>query len=406
MEKSQRVLSFEKELNFDILRGMMHRIYLDNNATTRVAGEVLEAMLPFYMDLYGNASSVHWFGQESKAAIDVARRQVAELLGAEPNEIVFTSGGTESDNLALRGIVGASPSKEKHIITSQIEHHAVLHCCEALQKQGVRVTYVPVDSEAKVDPADVKKAVSPETILISIMHSNNEVGTIQPIQEIAEIAQEHDICFHTDAVQAAGKIPIDVNELGVDLLSIAGHKFHAPKGIGALYVRKGTRIQPLFHGGAHERNRRAGTENVAQIVGLGKAAELAVSDLESRSHAIEELRNYFESEVIRRIPETRLNGPRNGRIPNTSNIRFEHAESEGMVINLDLAGVACSTGSACASGSIEPSHVLKAMGLATSEAFGAVRFSLSRYTTREEIDQVLGVLPKIVDRLRKVAVKG
>ncbi len=384
----------------------MERIYLDNNATTRVAGEVLQALIPFYTDLYGNASSVHWFGQEAKDAIDGARRQVANMVRAEPNEIIFTSGGTESDNLAIRGIVDACSAQEKHVITSQIEHHAVLHTCEALQKQGVCVTYVPVDSEGKVDPADVKKAISPNTILISIMHANNEVGTIQPIREIGEIAQEHDIYFHTDAVQTAGKLPIDVNELGVDMLSVAGHKFHGPKGIGVLFLRKGTRIRPLFYGGAHERNRRAGTENVAQIVGLGKAAELAVSDLECRSREIAELRDYFESQVFRSVPETHLNGAPGGRICNTSNLRFEQVESEGMVINLDLAGVACSTGSACASGSIEPSHVLMAMGLPMVEAFGSVRFSLSRYTTRDEIDLVLGVLPAIVERLRRVAVRG
>ncbi|HVN80932.1 MAG TPA: cysteine desulfurase NifS [Terriglobia bacterium] len=384
----------------------MDRIYLDNNATTRVAGEVLQAMMPFYTDSYGNASSIHWFGQGAKEAIDGARLQVGKMLRAEPNEIIFTSGGTESDNLAIRGIVEASSAREKHIITSQIEHHAVLHTCEALQQQGVSVTYVPVDSGGQVDPDAVKKAILPSTILISIMHANNEVGTIQPIREIGEIAQEHDIYFHTDAVQAAAKLPLDVNEFGADMLSIAGHKFHSPKGIGALYVRKGTRIRPLFYGGGHERNRRAGTENVAQIVGLGKAAELAVSGLERRSLEIAELRDYFESQVRQSIPETHLNGAANGRLCNTSNLRFQQVESEGMVINLDLAGVACSTGSACSSGSIEPSHVLTAMGLPTSEAFGSVRFSLSRYTTRDEINQVLAILPAIVERLRRVTVKG
>jgi cysteine desulfurase len=384
----------------------MRRIYLDNNATTRVAPEVLEAMLPFYGEFYGNASSVHWFGQEAKAAIDTARKQVADLIGAESNEIVFTSGGTESDNLAIRGIVEASPAREKHIITSQIEHHAVLHTCEALGRQGIQVTYLRVDSEGKVDPCDVEKAITPQTLLISIMHANNEVGTLQPLREIGGIAREHDICFHTDSVQTAGKIPIDVNELGVDLLSIAGHKFHGPKGTGVFYVRKGTRIRPLFYGGTHERNRRAGTENVAQIVGLGKAAELAASGLEGRTRGILELRNYFENEIFNRIPNTHLNGPLTERIANTTNLRFQQVEAEGMVINLDLAGVACSTGSACASGSIEPSHVLTAMGLPMTEAFGSVRFSLSRYTTREEIDQVLGILPGIVERLSKIGARG
>ncbi len=382
----------------------MHRIYLDNNATTQVAPEALEAMLPFFTEHYGNASSIHAFGQEAKDAMDNARQQVAGLLGAETNEIVFTSGGTESDNLAIRGIVEANPAPGKHLITSQIEHHAVLHTCEALRKQGVKVTFVKVDSEGRVDPADVEKAITPETVLISIMHANNEVGTLQPIGEIGETARTHDIYFHTDAVQSAGKVPLDVNDLGVDLLSIAAHKFHGPKGVGALYVRKGTRIRPLFFGGAHERNRRAGTESVPQIVGLGKAAEWAAEGLDSRSRQIREMRDSFEDAVFRRIPCTHLNGSRFERIANTSNLRFDEAESEGLVINLDLAGVACSTGSACASGSIEPSHVLTAMGIPMAEAFGSVRFSLSRYTTREEIDRVLEILPGIVERLRKVAV--
>jgi cysteine desulfurase len=379
----------------------MRRIYLDNNATTQVALEVVQAMLPCYQETYGNASSVHSWGQEAKALLDTARHQVATLLGAEPNEIVFTSGGTESDNLAIQGIVGSVPRDGKHVITSQIEHHAVLHTCQVFQKLGVRVTYVSVDSQGLIDPGDVEAAITPETILISIMHSNNEIGTIQPIQEIGKIAQEHDIYFHTDAVQAAGKVLIDTKALGIDLLSIAGHKFHAPKGIGALYVRKGTRIRPLFYGGAHERNRRAGTENVPQIVGLGKAAELAVTTMEDTTRRVGELRDYFESEVLRSVPQTYVNGAPSRRTPNTSNLRFEQVESEGLVINLDLAGVACSTGSACASGSIEPSHVLTALGLSPAEAVNSIRFSLSRYTTREEIDQVLKILPGIVQRLRQ-----
>jgi cysteine desulfurase len=379
----------------------MHRIYLDNNATTQVAPEVVRAILPCYQESYGNASSVHWWGQEAKGLLDSARQQVASLLGAEPNEIVFTSGGTESDNLAIRGILDSLPGDTKRVITSQIEHHAVLHMCQVLQKQGVKVTYVPVDSQGLIDPADVEKAITPETVLISIMHSNNEIGCIQAIQEIGRIARERDIYFHTDAVQAAGKVPLDVKELGIDLLSIAGHKFHAPKGIGALYVRKGTRIRPLFYGGAHERNRRAGTENVPQIVGLGKAAELAEAGLKEVTEGVQKLRDYFEAEVLKNVPNTHINGARNRRTPNTSNLRFEQVESEGLVINLDLAGVACSTGSACTSGSIEPSHVLTALGLSPDEAFNSIRFSLSRYTTREEIDEVLMILPGIVQRLRR-----
>jgi cysteine desulfurase len=378
----------------------MQRIYLDNNATTPVAPEVLKAMLPCYEETFGNASSVHWYGQEAKALIDGARQQVAALVGAEPNEIVFTSGGTESDNLAIRGIVDATASS-KHVVTSQIEHHAVLHTCQVLQKEGVRVTFVPVDRQGLIDPADVEKALTPETVLISIMHSNNEIGTIQAIREIGKIAQERDIYFHTDAVQAAGKVSIDVTELGVDLLSVAGHKFHAPKGIGALYIRKGTRIRPLVYGGSHERNRRAGTENVPHIVGLAQAAELAMTTMEETATRVRDLRDYFEATVLKSIPGAQVNGSQNLRIPNTSNIRFDQVESEGMVINLDLSGVACSTGSACTSGAIEPSHVLTALGLSADEAFSSVRFSLSRYTTREEIDQVLKILPGIVQRLRQ-----
>jgi len=365
-----------------------------------VAPEVLKAMLPCYEETFGNASSVHWYGQEAKALIDGARQQVAALVGAEPNEIVFTSGGTESDNLAIRGLVDATASS-KHVITSQIEHHAVLHTCQVLQKEGVRVTFVPVDRQGLIDPADVEKALTPETVLISIMHSNNEIGTIQAIREIGKIAQERDIYFHTDAVQAAGKVSIDVTELAVDLLSVAGHKFHAPKGIGALYIRKGTRIRPLVYGGSHERNRRAGTENVPHIVGLAQAAGLAMTTMEETATRVRDLRDYFEATVLKSIPGAQVNGSQNLRIPNTSNIRFDQVESEGMVINLDLSGVACSTGSACTSGAIEPSHVLTALGLSADEAFSSVRFSLSRYTTREEIDQVLKILPGIVQRLRQ-----
>jgi len=384
----------------------MRQIYLDNNATTRVAPEVLDAMLPCYQNAYGNASSVHAFGQEAKGLLDNARQQLAHLLNTEPNEIVFTSGGTESDNLAIRGVADASPRPKKHVITTQVEHHAVLHTCLALQKSGIDVTYLPVNSEGLVDPEAVRKAITPDTILITVMHSNNEIGTTQELKEIGQIALEHDVYFHTDAVQAAGKLQLDVDDLSADLLSVAGHKFHAPKGVGALYVRKGTRLRPLFLGGAHERNRRAGTENVPQIVGLGAAAELAGNGLDNRARSIGELRDYFEDEVYRRIPEVTLNGSRTLRISNTSNLRFEGADSESLVINLDLAGVACSTGSACASGSIEPSHVLLALGLPIEQAFSSVRFSLSRYTTRPEIDAVLEILPGVVSRCRETAPAG
>jgi len=384
----------------------MRQIYLDNNATTQVAPEVLDAMLPCYRDVYGNASSVHAFGQEAKGVLDIARRRLADLFKAEPNEVVFTSGGTESDNLAIRGVVEASSRPRKHIISTQIEHHAVLHTCQALQKTGVDVTLLPVDSEGFVDPEDVRKAITPDTILISVMHSNNEIGTTQAIEKLGQIALEHDVYFHTDAVQAVGKLPLDVDTLKADLLSVAGHKFHAPKGVGALYIRKGTRLRPLFYGGAHERNRRAGTENVPQIAGIGAAAELAGNGLEDRARSIGELRDYFEHEVSQRIPGVALNGSRTSRICNTSNLRFDGVDSESLVINLDLAGVACSTGSACASGSIEPSHVLLALGLPVEQAFSSVRFSLSRYTMRDEIDAVLEILPGVVNRCRQAAPVG
>jgi cysteine desulfurase len=384
----------------------MRQIYLDNNATTQVAPEVLDAMLPCYRDVYGNASSVHALGQEAKGVLDIARRQLADLFKAEPNEIVFTSGGTESDNLAIRGVVEASSRPRKHIISTQIEHHAVLHTCQALQKTGIDVTLLHVDSEGFVDPEDVRKAITPDTILISVMHSNNEIGTTQAMEKVGQIALEHDVYFHTDAVQAIGKFPLDVDTLKADLLSVAGHKFHAPKGVGALYVRKGTRLRPLFYGGAHERNRRAGTENVPQIAGIGAAAELAGKGLEDRARSIGELRDYFEYEASQRISGVALNGSRTSRICNTSNLRFDGVDSESLVINLDLAGVACSTGSACASGSIEPSHVLLALGLPVEQAFSSVRFSLSRYTTRDEIDAVLEILPGVVSRCRQAAPAG
>ncbi len=384
----------------------MKRIYFDNNATTQVAPEVLEAMLPYYRDSYGNPSSVHGFGQEAKAALDRARQQVAQLIGAEPNEIVFTSGGTESDNLAIRGIIESSVRAKKHMITTEIEHPAVLYTCRELQKIGVEVTYLRVDGKGHVDPLEVRKSIGPDTLLVSIMHSNNEIGTIQPLRDIGEIASEHNIYFHTDAVQAAGKVPLDVNTLGVDLLSLAGHKFHAPKGIGALYVRKGTRLHPLIYGGGHERSRRAGTENVPQIVGLGMAAEMAETQLAEVSLNMAALRNDFESKVIENMPGVSVNGDPDLRIPNTSNLRFEDVESEAMVINLDLSGVACSTGSACSSGSIEPSHVLLALGFSPEEAFQSVRFSFSRYSTEEEVNEVIRLLPAMVRRLRLMTPQG
>ncbi|MCY3756161.1 MAG: cysteine desulfurase family protein [Acidobacteria bacterium] len=381
----------------------MRRIYLDNNATTRVAAEVLEAMLPCYGELFGNPSSVHGYGQEAKEALDLAREQVADLLNSEPNEIVFTAGGTESDNLAIRGVMEVAPGTARHLVTSQIEHHAVIHTCQNLEKQGVKVTYLPVGREGVVDPKQVARAVRDDTRLISIMVANNETGALQPVREIGDIARERGVVFHSDAVQAAGKIPLDTAELGVDLLTISAHKFHGPKGVGALFVRKGTRLRPLFHGGGHERNRRAGTENVPQIVGLGRAAKLARKSMDREGERIGQLRDWFEQEVQHRIPKVSVNGRADSRLCNTSNLRFAGAEAEGLIINLDLAGVACSTGSACSSGAIEPSHVLTAMGLSPAEAFECLRFSLSKDTSREDLARVLDLLPDLVARQREMS---
>ncbi len=381
---------------------MNERIYFDNNATTPVASKVVEAMLPYYEILYGNPSSIHRFGQQAKAALDQARQQVAAIIGAEANEIVFCSGGTEADNLALQGVINSSSKSRKHIITSKIEHHAILHTCGFLEKKGVQITYVGVDSHGKVDPAEIEAAITPDTLLISIMQANNETGSIQPIRKIADIAHRHSLYFHTDAVQALGKIPVNVDDLGVDLLSLSGHKIHAPKGIGGLFVRKGTRLKPILWGGGHERSRRAGTENIPHIVALGKACELAKSGLKQNSAYLLELRDIFEKQVFQRIPDAHLNGPPEERLPNTSNLRFDGIEGEGVLINLDIGGVACSTGSACTSGSIEPSHVLSAMGLSRKEAFGAIRFSFSIYNKREQIGPVVQLLSTTIERLRSL----
>jgi cysteine desulfurase len=381
---------------------MNERIYFDNNATTPVAPKVVEAMLPYYEILYGNPSSIHRFGQQAKAALDQARQQVAAIIGAEANEIVFCSGGTEADNLALQGVINSSSKFRKHIITSKIEHHAILHTCGFLGKKGVQITYVGVDSHGKVDPAEIEAAITPDTLLISIMQANNETGSIQPIRKIADIAHHHSIYFHTDAVQALGKIPVNVDDLGVDLLSLSGHKIHAPKGIGGLFVRKGTRLKPILWGGGHERSRRAGTENIPHIVALGKACELAESGLKQNSAYLLELRDTFEEQVFQRIPDAHLNGPPEERLPNTSNLRFDGIEGEGLLINLDIGGVACSTGSACTSGSIEPSHVLSAMGLSRKEAFGAIRFSFSVFNKQEQIEPAVQLLSRTIERLRSL----
>ncbi len=378
-------------------------VYLDNNATTAVRPEVLAAMTPYFLDGYGNASSIHWFGQQAKAAIDDARREVSALIGAEPSEIVFLSGGTEADNLAIAGIVESQKPKGRHIVTSRIEHPAVLNTCKHLEKQGFDVTFLPVDADGLLTADAVQRAIRSDTILISIMHANNEIGTIQPVDEIGRVARDAGVCFHSDGVQAAGKIPVDVRALGVDLYSLSSHKIHGPKGVGALFVGKGTPLTPLVRGGGHERNRRAGTENVAGIVGFGCAARLAREDLADAMLRTGELRDRMEARLQAEIPDLRINARNAPRLPNTSNIMVDYAEGEGMVISLDLKGIAVSTGSACSSGSMEPSHVLTAIGKTPGEGFGSLRISLSVLTTDDEVDRLVETLPGIVERLRQLS---
>jgi len=380
------------------------KVYLDNNATTKMREEVLEAMLPFYKDIYGNASSVHQFGRAARVAIDDARAKVASLLGAQgPEDIVFTSGGTESDNFAIKGVAQALKAKGNHIITSLIEHHAVLNTCKALEKDGYKVTYLPVDQYGIVDLEALKKSITDKTILITIMYANNEMGTILPVAEIGKIAKDRGIYFHTDAVQAVGKVPFKVREMNVDLVSMSGHKIYGPKGIGALYIRKGTKITPQMYGGHHEMGKRAGTENVAGIVGLGKAAELAKKETVEEAGKLAELRDYLYKGIISKIQHVRLNGHPENRLPNTLNVGFKYLEGESIVLNLDMEGIAVSTGSACTSGSLEPSHVLTAMGVDPAETQGSIRFSLGRDNTKEDMDYVLEVLPPIIQRLRDMS---
>jgi len=378
-------------------------VYLDNNATTPLAPEVFEAMKPYLLEDFGNASSIHWFGQRAKNAVETARQQVAKLLHARPGEVIFTSGGTEADNAALFGVVQAARVATPHIITTGIEHHAVLNTAQALERRGVSVTYVRVGASGVVDPDDVRRAIHPETVLISIMHANNEIGTIQPLEEIGAIAREHDIYFHSDAVQSVGKIPMDVEKLGVDLLSLSAHKLNGPKGVGAMYIRKGTILKPLLYGGHHERDRRPGTENVPGIVGLGAAAELAGSHLKEYGQQVAGLRDRLEQGVLELVPQVSVSGDPQRRLPNTSNLCFDYVEGEGFVIAMDLRGVACATGAACSSGSVEPSHVLSAIGRTPEQARSSVRLSLGRYNTVEDIDATLATLPAVVERLRAVS---
>jgi len=381
----------------------VRRVYLDNNATTTLAPEVFEAMKPYLVEDFGNASSIHWFGQRAKNAVEKARQQVAKLLNARPSEVIFTSGGTESDNAAIFGIVQAARVADPHIITTGIEHHAVLNTAQALEKRGVSVTYVRVGASGVIDPEEVQRAIRRETVLISIMHANNEIGTIQPLAEIGAIAREHDIYFHTDAVQSVGKIPVDVERLGVDLLSLSAHKLNGPKGVGAMYIRKGAILRPLLYGGHHERDRRPGTENVPGIVGLGMAAELAGAHLEENGHGIAALRDRLERGIFDEVPAVSVNGDPARRLPNTSNLCFDYVEGEGFVIAMDLRGFACSTGAACSSGSVEPSHVLSAIGRTPEQARSSIRFSLGRYSTAGDIDAMLATLPAVVERLRAVS---
>lgn len=392
----------------------MKKVYLDHNATTPTHPEVVKAMLPYYEEVYGNASSIHRFGQEARKAIDEAREKVAGFIGAKVEEIVFTSGGTEADNFAIKGVAYRNEKKGsptstgrrtggKHIITSAIEHHAVLNPCKYLEEKGFKVTVLPVDEYGVVNPDDVRKAITNETILITVMYSNNEVGTIEPITEIGRIAKEKGIIFHTDAVQSVGKIRVNVEELNVDLLSLSGHKIYGPKGIGALYIRKGTRIEPLIVGGHHERNRRAGTENVPGIVGLGKAMETASGDMQEENQRIIHLRDKLWAGIRQRMDSVELNGHPEKRLPNTLNVSFKFVEGESIILNLDMKGIAVSSGSACTSGSLEPSHVLKAMNVEPATAQGSIRFSLGRDNTEDDIGYVLKVLPEIVSRLRKMS---
>ncbi|NLW16568.1 MAG: cysteine desulfurase NifS [Firmicutes bacterium] len=380
----------------------MRSVYLDHAATTPVHPEVIAAMLPYFNPTFGNASSVHGFGRQGRMAIDNARDTLAKALGAQANEIYFTSGGTESDNIALRGVAAAMADKGRHIITTSIEHHAILDTCAHLAKQGFEITYLPVDADGLVDPEDVKAAIRPDTILISIGHANNEMGAIQPLAEIGAIAKEHGVYLHTDAVQSFGTLPIDVNELQVDLLSLSGHKIYGPKGIGALYVRRGTRVRPIMFGGGQERKLRPGTENVAGIVGLAKAVELAMAEREERVKEMTRLRDKLIDGLLA-VPHVTLNGHREKRLPGNVNISVKYVEGESLILSLDLRGIAVSSGSACTSGSLEPSHVLIAMGLDHLQAHGSLRLTLGRDTTDEDIDYVLEVFPEVVERLRSMS---
>lgn len=382
---------------------MGKRIYVDHAATTPIRSEVLEEMMPYLTERFGNPSSIYSYGREAKKAIEEAREKVAKAIGADPLEIYFTGSGTEADNWAIIGTAFANRNKGNHIITSSIEHHAVLHTCEYLEKQGFSVTYLPVDEYGMVKLETLKKSINDRTILVTIMHANNEIGTIQPIKEIGEFLKEKDITFHTDAVQTVGKIPVNVKDLKVDMLSLSAHKIYGPKGIGALYIRKGIKIHPYIHGGAQERKRRAGTENVAGIVGLGKAIELAISNLEGQREYLTSLRDKLIKGIQEKIPYVRINGHPTQRLPHNVNMCFEFIEGESLLLNLDMKGICASSGSACTSGSLEPSHVLLAIGLPHEIAHGSLRLTLGKDNTQEDVDYILEVLPQIVNKLRDMS---
>ena len=382
---------------------MSNIVYVDNAATTKIKPEVLEKMMPYLTEFYGNPSSIYSIANESKKAIDKAREKVAKAIHADPKEIVFTSGATESDNWALKGIAYANRNKGNHIITTKIEHHAVLHAAQQLEKEGFEVTYLDVDEFGVVDLEELKRSIKKETILISVMFANNEIGTIEPIKEIGQIAKEKHIFFHTDAVQAIGNVPIDVNELGLDLLSLTGHKIYGPKGIGALYIRKGTKILPFMNGGAQESKRRGGTENIAYIVGLGQAIEMATSNIDEKVKKISILRDKFIRRVQEEIPYVRLNGHPSNRLCNNANFSFRYIEGEGLLLFLDMKGICASSGSACTSGSLDPSHVLLAIGLPHEIAHGSLRVTFGDFNTEQEVDYVVDELKVIVDRLRKMS---
>ena len=381
----------------------MERIYLDNAATTRVRPEVAAEVLPIMTEVFGNASSVHAFGREGKKALEKARVQVANAIGAKKEEIYFTAGGSEADNRALKGAAAQLKGKGNHIITTQIEHHAILHTCKALEKDGFKVTYLPVDEYGLVTAEQVEAAITPETILVSIMFANNEIGTVEPIKEIGAVCKAHKVLFHTDAVQAIGHIAVDVKDMNIDMLSMSGHKFYAPKGVGALYLRTGVRLQNLIEGGAQERSRRAGTENLPAIVGMGKAIELICEEMEEENARITAMRDRLIAGILEKIPDARLNGHPEKRLPGNVNVSIRFIEGEALLLSLDMAGIAGSSGSACTSGSLDPSHVLLAIGLPHEIAHGSLRLTLGRDNTEKDVDYVLEQLPKIVERLRAMS---